>query len=416
MISTEWYQPDNVSKVFLAVHNKKDTRTLRVSAALTEDIDEKLLQEALLTTIKIRPQFQVRIRRGVFWHYIDPTNELPVVKKEHERPCPVLYGEYYKGVLHYSVTYYKNRINFDVFHVLTDGSGALEFLNILVLEYLKLRYPGKLTNISVDSGASPEDLNENSFAQFYEKKPAKAARLPKAYKLSGMKLPYDQLHFYELHLDGEKVIKMAKEQGASLTSFLAARLMLSIYKGMPTRMKNKSITMGIPVNLRNYYPSKTIRNFFNTVFVSHKFEGDEDLTQLSKRIDAELKDNLTPEKIRGRMDSFQKLEEMLLVRPIPLVLKMKVIKHIAKAESKKVTATISNLGIRKIPEEMARYIESYSAHCATEDFFMTVSSYGNDLVLGISTPFSNTRVLSNFIRSFTSEGVEATLYASEVVK
>ena len=104
MNTENWYKVDNVAKVFLATHNERDTRSLRVSCTLTEPIDPELLQKALDATIKRRPQFQVRIRRGLFWHYLETTDVKPVVLREHERPCPILYGKNYTGILHYSVT------------------------------------------------------------------------------------------------------------------------------------------------------------------------------------------------------------------------------------------------------------------------------------------------------------------------
>lgn len=36
------------------------------------------------------------------------------------------------------MTYYRNRINLEVFHVLTDGTGAMNFLKTLVSNYLAL--------------------------------------------------------------------------------------------------------------------------------------------------------------------------------------------------------------------------------------------------------------------------------------
>ena len=98
MSRDNWYKVDNVAKVFLATASKRDTRTLRVSATLWEEIDPELLQ------------FQVRIRRGIFWHYMEDTDIQPVVTEEHGRVCPILYVPG-RAMLHYKVTYYGNRIN-----------------------------------------------------------------------------------------------------------------------------------------------------------------------------------------------------------------------------------------------------------------------------------------------------------------
>lgn len=39
------------------------------------------------------------------------------------------------------MTYYKNRINLEVFHVLTDGMGGINFLRELTYQYLRLTHP-----------------------------------------------------------------------------------------------------------------------------------------------------------------------------------------------------------------------------------------------------------------------------------
>ena len=165
MSGGNWYKVDNVAKVFLATANNRDTRTMRVSCLLKDEVDPEILQKALDIAIEERPQFQVRIRRGVFWHYMEDTDIRPVVEKESGRVCPNLYQ---KGIasLHFRVTYFGKRINLDMFHALSDGTGALEFLNIIVLEYLKMVNPGVLDDVAVHTGASFDDLNEDSFKRF----------------------------------------------------------------------------------------------------------------------------------------------------------------------------------------------------------------------------------------------------------
>mgnify|MGYP007007140302 CR=1 FL=1 len=41
----------------------------------------------------------------------------------------------------FRVTYYKSRINLEVFHVLTDGMGGINFLRELTYQYLRLVHP-----------------------------------------------------------------------------------------------------------------------------------------------------------------------------------------------------------------------------------------------------------------------------------
>lgn len=416
-----WYKLDNVAKVFLAAYNKRDPRSIRVSCNLKERVEPDVLNAALLKTIKLRPQFQVRIRRGFFWNYIEETDKLPIVGVEDDRPCPILYGPNYKGVLHYKVSYYENRINIDMFHAISDGTGAINFLKLLVLNYLKIKYPDDLKNVSLKEAASSDDMFQNSYAHFYD---GHEGVIPKqilnkkknAYHIQGRKLPYDQLQFFEVHMETDKLIKAAKELNVSLTSYLGAQLMLSIQKGMPFGQKNKPITISMPVNLRNYFPSDTMRNFFNNVDVSRVFDGTEELETLAREFDEKLKDSITPEKIKNQMNRYESIERLLLTRMVPLAIKQPVVRFFSKKETKRVTAVLSNLGAVKIPDEMSKYVDGFTDFCSTSQLFITVTSYGNDIVLGVSSAYSGTSVLRRFISRLEKTGTKVILHASEVIR
>lgn len=420
-MSQDWYRLDNVAKVFLAVHTKRDPRAMRVSCTLNEDINAELLQSALEATIISRPEFQVRIRRGLFWHYMEETTITPVVREEYDRPCPILYGKNYKGTLHYRVTYYHNRINLDIFHALSDGTGALTFIKLLVLNYLKLVHPDEFANVSFTDGASTDDRNRNSFAQFYENTDGPIPKTilnkkSKAYHIQSRLLPYDQLQFFEIHLDASAMLKKAKSMGVSLTSYMGAELMMAIHKDRAAMLRSKPITISLPVNLRNYYPSETMRNFFNNVDVSHIFDGSETIEMLAKEFDEKLKASLVPELIHKQMNRYESIERLFFTRMVPLAIKQPVVRQFSKQESKRVTAVLSNLGTQKLPEEMSKYVTGFSDYCSTERMFITVTSYGNDMVLGVASAYSGTGVIRKMIKALQDDGSEVTVYASEVIR
>lgn len=420
-MAEDWYRVDNVAKVFLAAHNNRDTRVMRVSATLNEEIDEQLLNEALGITIKSRPEFQVRIRRGFFWHYMEQTDHVPVAVKESGRPCPILYGRNFRGVLHYKVSYYENRINIDIFHAIADGTGALSFLKLLVFNYLRLSHPGELNDLVIDSAASVDDRYKNSFVQFCEKtERAIPKRIlnkkSKAYHIQSGKLPFDQLQFIEVHMPASGVLSKAKELKVSMTSFLGATLMMAINADRPYMLRSKPITISLPVNLRNYYPSDTMRNFFNNVDVTHVFDGSETIESLSKEFEVKFKEKLTPEKIQEQMDRYQSIERIGLTRVTPLAIKQIVVKAFQKSENGRVTAVLSNLGRVELPEEMRPYVKEVSDFCATNKLFITVTTLDDDLVLGIANAYSNTGVISRFISGIRPDEGDVILHSTEVYR
>ena len=132
-----WRNLDNAAKMFSAASSPKDTRVFRFYCVLKEKIDGSILKMALDQTIQKYPVFLSVMRKGLFWHYLEKSDLRPVVREEYKEPCSHLYIRDKKELL-FEVTYYKNRINFEVFHALTDGTGATEFLRELVKNYLYL--------------------------------------------------------------------------------------------------------------------------------------------------------------------------------------------------------------------------------------------------------------------------------------
>ena len=416
MASENWYKLDNVAKLFLATVSKRDTRSFRLSSTRKEKIDPELLQEAVLMAVQDRPHVQVRIRRGIFWHYMEDTDIRPQVTEENDRICPLLYVPA-KAMLHYQVTYFENRINLEMFHAITDGTAGLEFLNIIVLHYLKLKYPGRFEETVVHSGASEEDRSQDSYRQFFRNKGLAGGEAnEQAYHPGGLRLPYDQLQFFEIHMPVGQVLPKAKALKVSLTSYLGAAWMMAIRDEMPPRKRNLPVTISLPVNLRNYYPSQTARNFFNSVNVSHIFDSDITLEELAAEFDSKLKSQLTEENIKKQMDRFETMEYVAPVRAVPLFIKQLVVRHFSKRAAKKVTMVFSNLGILNPPADVAEQIESYSAFCSSENLFSTMFTYNGDLSLGISSPYVNTGVIKNLVRGLADSGVDIRVYATEVIR
>ena len=259
-------------------------------------------------------------------------------------------------------------------------------------------------------------LEQNSFSQFYDKKESDSAQKAKAYHPLGRKLPYDQLQFMEIAMDSGEVRRISKEMGVGLTSFFSALLMRSMYKDMPALMRKVPITASIPVNLRKYYPSETARNFFNSIHVSCILKEGEALESIARSIDDELKENMKPERIARQMDSYQKLERLFFIRMVPLILKQPVVRYFSKQENKRVSFVISNMGEIRIDDRLRPYVDGITAFCAHSEMFFTIYSYNGRLKIGVSSAYSDTRVIKNFVRSLTDMGLEICVNATEVIR
>ena len=220
------------------------------------------------------------------------------------------------------------------------------------------------------NSASAAALEQDSFRNFYgaTKREGKAPKLPNAYHLRGKRLPYDQLQFFEGHLSAKEVLARAHELGVSLTSYLGASLMLAIYAEMPALERSKPIAISLPVNLRNYYPSETARNFFNSVYVILTLTETDTMQTAAAAFDAQLKEALLPENIKAQMDEYEKLEHIPGIRPVPLVVKNLTVKFFTALEKKHVTAVISNMGRVTLPDGSGVWLNADSRLAYSDRF------------------------------------------------
>ena len=74
-----WLKLDNAAKIFPSVTNAKRHNLFRLSFELTEEIDPVVLQEALDVTIKRFAYFNVKLKRGIFWYYLEENKVKPLV-------------------------------------------------------------------------------------------------------------------------------------------------------------------------------------------------------------------------------------------------------------------------------------------------------------------------------------------------
>ena len=414
MYSDKWQQVDCVANVFLATFNNRDTRGLRLSCELKEEVKPDKLQLALDRTVSEKDQFQVLIRSGLFWHFIEHSNIRPLVKEEDGVMCPLLYHPQKENELHYQVTWYKKRISFEAFHAICDGTGAMEFFNELLLNYLKLCYKDSFDQELSLPRRTKEELEEDSFRKYCGEETGAAGHSAKAYHLKGHRLPFDQLQYFDILIPLKGMLSKAKEHNTTLTVYLAALLVKTIVSDMPEKKREEHVNIAVPVNLRNYFPSGTARNFFVDVVLTHNYTGNETIENLAEELSLQLKELLEPEMMHARMNYYMKVQENVVVRAVPLFLKEKGLRFLTKKEDGNVTAVISNLGAIKVPDEMGRYIDHYCVYGSSENLFMAVSSFAEKLVINFISPYAETTVVRDFVRAISHDIEHVKVYATEV--
>lgn len=408
----EWTKLDNAAKIFPPTSNERDTKVFRFVCELNDEIDKSILQEALDKTMLLFPFYRSVLRRGVFWYYFEGTELLPEVEEENKSPCGILYYPNRRNLL-FEVTYYKNRINLEVFHALTDGTGALGFLKTLLYYYITKRYredfKDKLPVLDYDASLSQK--MDDSFLKHYTKRSIpKKFKITKAYRIQGRRFIDNRIKVIEGIMPVKDVLNLAHKYDTTLTVFLTALFIKAIYDEMPARSRKYPVVLSVPVNLRSFFPSVTARNFFSTINVSYDFSslGDK-LEDIIEEVKKAFKMELTEEKLKEHINRLSALEHNVFMRVVPLIIKDKVLRFANWLNDKQITATLSNVGKITISDELAPYIKMFNCFTSAKRPQIAICSFGDNLVISFTSPFIATDIQKNFFRYLANENIDITI-------
>lgn len=394
---SRWYRLDNAAKIFPPSKSKKDPKIFRFSVCLKEDINKEILNEALQKTLNEYPIFKSSLKKGFFWYYLEENNKTYSVKEEVKTPCSIPDTNDL-----FEVTYYKKRINLEVDHSLTDGTGTLFFLKSLTANYLNLIY--KINSNEIINEGSSKELKEDAFTKYKSNHFKKALKSKKAYKIKEEKYIENKLKIIEGIVSTEKIKEQAKRLDLTITEYLTSILIKSIKVNKSKRSK-RPIVITVPVNLRNYYPSYTVRNFFSVVNISYSGK-ESDIENISKVVKEEFKKKLDKDNIKAKMNSTLMLENIFILRLIPVFMKDLVLKLAYKIAGKYQTMTLSNIGIIKMPKVYEKYIDYFDVFISTESIQMCMCSYRDNMVISFSSKFTNSEIERNFFKTLSSDGID----------
>lgn len=260
-----WYPLDDAAKIYPMSMTDGWMSVFRLSAYLDAPVEPSLLQLALDITMPRFPFFATKIKRGVFWHYIDGAKRRFTVQPETELPCApmnVAAGDSQS----FRVLYYGRRVSVEFFHILTDGTGGLAFLTALLLAFMT----------EAAHAASDESRGD--------------------------------------------------------------------------------ISIQVPVNMRKFCPSKTLRNFSMYCSVRTPWAEAGEAERLLPDITRQLSERASETAMRGMLASTA--EMVRLLGRVPLAVKRPAARiAYGFLGERAFTSTLSNLGAAKLPPEVEAHVE-----------------------------------------------------------
>lgn len=352
----------------------------------------------------------------MFWHYLEKSSLRPIVKKETKEPCSNIYVRDKKKLL-FEVTYYKKRINFEVYHALTDGTGATEFVKELVKNYLHLVHKEEgLQDIDLGiENLTVEDQEDDGFKKYYHPSDKKnKVKKQKAYQLHKPRKERGDLIITEATLSVKEMLEKAREAGVSITVYLSAVFLCAIHREMKKTEEKKPVVLMLPVNLRKFFPSFSMLNFFGWIEPGYRFDQmDESFESVLAHVKKVFQEELTREKMGERMDRMTDLEMHPILKLVPLSLKNPCINAGAKISEKDTTAIFSNMSVVKMPSEYVPYIERFGVFTNTPKLELCMCSFQDTISLGFTSRFDTTNIKRNFFSILEERGIHYALLAPD---
>ena len=352
-----WDRLDNTAHLFPVIAGESMSNVYRISVTLTELVNRDLLQQALDMVLPKFDGFNLRLRQGVFWYYFEENGKpAPRVREESAFPCRYIRQNKNHSYM-FRVTYYKYRINLEVFHVLTDGMGGINFLKELTYQYLRLAHP-KLREKVGDSLSSDTSLNrEDSFLKNYKHSSQKGYQTKRAYLLKGEKLPPGEFGVMHGYMKIPELKKVCHAYGVSINEYLVA---------------------------------------------VYTFE------EVLKIVSESLRSQINRENLEKLFSYNVSNEKLLAARIVPLFLKNLAMRYVYTTSALANTATVTNIGNISVGEEYRPYVEMFHAFLAMskgQHLKGTICSYGDTLVFSFSYDLTDTSVQRGFFRKIAADGI-----------
>jgi len=457
-----WVRLDNASNIFLAARTDADPKVFRLSAEMDHDVDPALLQEALETTYDRYPLYHAVLRRGVFWYYLQDSDLRPLVEPETQATCAPLYQADHRTLL-FRVLHHRHRIVLEIFHALSDGTGALWFLTDLVSAYARLdsgtmpdARPRAATTdqISGDPAGPRHALTVDSFAHYFRRRrraspasasafgrdaapavltvaggsatvperPASTGRLlrrprGRVHRVRGTRTPDNRTRAVELTVPAADVLALARSESVTVTMLLTGLFFESIRLSSGGLGASRTLAASVPVNLRQFFPSTSARNFFATVRVQHTYaQGEDDLGSVCRDLQEQFRPQATAAALERRLRALIRFERMPGLRIVPRPLKDIVLGLINAVANRGLTVAVSNLGQVRLPDPAEAHVGRMLFHVSAARPQFCAMSHAGLLTISFTSPFVETGHIREFARQLTARGVDVSVAAARVTE
>jgi len=416
-----WSPLDNAAKIFPAISNRENTTVMRLTAILKEPVHIKSLLAAVQKTEPRFRYFKVRLRKGFFWYYLEQVDDPVVTMPDDSIPCRA-FGTNRANKLLLRILVFENRISVEMSHILTDGYGALTFLKTVLINYFREKRLSNKNQVDkpIDKELEKEEF-EDAYSRYFKENIPRVIRQPKAFHIPYPLRNKPRFDILYAILPIKQVKQNASEKGVSITEYLVAVYLMvlqSIYfdcKKKGSSISNNIARIQVPVNLRNIYPSKTMRNF--SLFVmpeidfrlgTYSFE--EVLKIVYHKMQLETDEKLISKIISRNVGS----EKKIFIRGIPIWVKSLVLffKYYTEGANQ-YSGVVTNLGKIGLPESIRDKVASFAITPPPPNKKLKINcgvvGYGDNLVLSFGNITRSKDFEQKYLQFLSGQGINVKL-------
>lgn len=411
---------DNSALIYPPTEAVYNANTFRVSIDLHFAIKKEILEQALHDVLERCSYAKVSLKAGFFWYYLSPNPKQPIVHAEGSYPSGRFLFKENNNYL-FKVLYNEHRIALECFHALTDGSGAMAYLKLLVERYChhagiaEFQFPGGL-----DYKARPSKQEfSDPFQHLYDKNLPSYPKISKAYHRKGRGGIDDRVKVISASIATKQIKERAKARGITIGEYLSSTYLYALSQlqqsEVPSQKHRKPIRLSVPMNLRKIFGYETMRNF--TLFAVIGIEpalGVYTFDEITKEVHLQMAQSQDRKRLLSQIRRNVGGERTPLIRFAPNMLKNPLFKLLSDyLGDDQYSGVISNLGQLELPPALEGTIRRVDFHLSPgllNKVALAVIGYRDTIVVNFTSFLNNDTELERLFCTFLVEdGIEVTL-------
>lgn len=413
-----WYKLDLSAIVYPTLQRRDFSSVYRLSVRLKEKINPSVLQQAIDLSLTRFPTYKVSMRKGLFWRYLEPNHRPgPFVKKDIRNFCmPMPFHGNNRYLIRFY--YYENRISLEAHHSLGDGNGGMTLLNTVTATYLRLKgytFSNGGSVLDISQKPDPEEL-EDAYMRYSDMRYKPPRNTEKAFLVRGTKEMFHTLNVITGVTSTAQIKEKAAQYKATITEYLNAVLLYALLQKQKDsfHIKLRPVKIAMPINLRQFFPSKTLRNFITMIYPSIDPRlGDYTFEEIVRHVHHYMNLYIEEKFLMGEINTNAAAQRNPIARISPLFIKDFVVRTFySNVQDKNSSAGLTNMGKLKLPSDMEPYVDRYDIYMGVPYSSRTncaIISFQNTLTINFASCIVESDVERYFFRKLVEDGIDVTI-------